>query len=489
MSIVTYHYRDEYGNVLYSKIRVQSAIDSNQKQFYYEREIDGKKVQGLGSSRRVLYRLPELLLSIAAGNTIFLVEGEKDVETLRAQGLAATTSMTSWLEEYTQVLHNANVVILYDNDKAGIKRRDLLCKALHERVKSLRVVDLPGLEYREKHGLDITDWLERGNTVDQLQILVNETPCYSPPEVPKSNTDTASPVLFALTCDELLAWDLPPREMLLLPFFPSQGLVMLVAKRGVGKTHIALGIACAVATGGTFLKWTAPTPKKVLYIDGEMPGVVMIERMRMIIEMVGKNPGAYLKTITPDRQDFVLPDLASAEGRKAFEPLIRDAELVIIDNISCLFRSGGENESESWQEVQEWALDLRRRGKSVLFVHHAGKSGAQRGTSKREDILDTVVMLRHAEGYKSHEGASFDVIFDKARHFTGNDARGFHACLCKEDDKSRWQLSELSDDDEIKNVVTKKQSGATIAKIAEETGLTKSQVETRIKKGKESGLL
>ena len=67
----------------------------------------------------------------------------------------------------------------------------------------------------------------------------------------------------------------------------------------------------------------------------------------------------------------------------------------MVDSLSTLCRSGVENESESWLPVQEWALRLRRNGVSVLFVHHAGKSGKQRGTSRREDVLDTIFHVIH----------------------------------------------------------------------------------------------
>ena len=66
---------------------------------------------------------------------------------------------------------------------------------------------------------------------------------------------------------------------------------------------------------------------------------------------------------------------------------------MILDNLSALCVSGKENEGESWLPVQRWALRLRQRGISVLFVHHAGKGGAQRGTSRREDLLDVVINL------------------------------------------------------------------------------------------------
>src|SRR5215470_9289787 len=68
-----------------------------------------------------------------------------------------------------------------------------------------------------------------------------------------------------------LAEPIPPRESLLSPILLEQSLAMIHAWRGVGKTHVALGIAYAVASGGSFLGWKAERPRKVLYLDGEMP--------------------------------------------------------------------------------------------------------------------------------------------------------------------------------------------------------------------------
>lgn len=210
----------------------------------------------------------------------------------------------------------------------------------------------------------------------------------------------------------------------------------------------------------------------------------------MIEAMSGANaaPG-FLKILTPDLQTAPMPDLSTPEGRLALEPLLGDVDLVIVDNISCLFRSGSENEAESWQEAQEWALDLRRRGKSILFVHHAGKSGVQRGTSKREDILDTVIILKHPEDYKPEEGARFEVHFDKTRSFAGDDARPFLAQLVQEDGIYSWVLAATAEDEEIAKIATMRSNGSTIEHIADQTKLTKSQVETRIKKAKEQKML
>jgi len=59
-----------------------------------------------------------------------------------------------------------------------------------------------------------------------------------------------------------------------------------------------------------------------------------------------------------------------------------------------------QNDAESRVPVAEWALELRRQGKAVLFVAHAGKSKQQRGTSKKDDVMDVVIKLGHTQDYQ-----------------------------------------------------------------------------------------
>ena len=87
------------------------------------------------------------------------------------------------------------------------------------------------------------------------------------------------PPAFAPSASDFLAMEFPPRRMLLAPWLPMGGLAMLFAPRGVGKTHIALEVAYAVATASSFLRWHAPEPHPVLIIDGEMPAGTLQERL------------------------------------------------------------------------------------------------------------------------------------------------------------------------------------------------------------------
>jgi putative DNA primase/helicase len=257
------------------------------------------------------------------------------------------------------------------------------------------------------------------------------------------SAETYSPPIEAVTLGDFLRRDFPPREMLLAPWMPVKGIALAFAPRGIGKTHFALGTAYAVASGGEFLKWAAPKPRKVLVIDGEMPAIALKERWQEIVDKSPMEPPSedYVRLLCADICEAGLPDLSTVEGQQKIEPFIGDAELIIVDNLSTLCRSGKENESESWGIVQAWALQQRRAGRSVLFIHHAGKGGEQRGTSKREDVLDSVVKLSLPEDYGPSDGARFVVAFTKSRGFYGADAEPFEAGLRD----GVWSIKDIED--------------------------------------------
>ena len=140
----------------------------------------------------------------------------------------------------------------------------------------------------------------------------------------------------------------------------------------------------------------------------------------------------FLKNVriyTPDQQNDRIVDISDPKWHPALQDAIGDAELVIVDNLSCLARSSGnENEAESWLPLQDWGLKQRRLGKAVIFMHHAGKGGQQRGTSRKEDILNVTINLRQPTDYSPESGAFFEVRFEKGRECYGDDTKPFEAC-------------------------------------------------------------
>ncbi len=310
-------------------------------------------------------------------------------------------------------------------------------------------------------------------------------------DTPRQDIADAPTSLVVSELGAFLAEKFPPREPILAPIIMRQSLSMIHAWRGIGKTHVALGIAYAVASGGTFLRWTADRPRKVIFIDGEMPGTVLQDRLaRIVATAPNEAPDGYFKLITPDQQSGAMPDLATEEGQEAVDRIVEqnETELIVVDNLSCLVRRGGkENEAESWLNVAEWALKHRARGRSVLFVHHSGKNGQQRGTSKREDLLDTVITLRRPPAYDPAAGAVFEVHFEKARGLYGKDCEPFEAKLTTDaQGKQSWATRNVIDGT-VERAVELHNLGLSQKEIADELGLNKSSVCRAMKKAETEG--
>lgn len=294
----------------------------------------------------------------------------------------------------------------------------------------------------------------------------------------KSMNQTTKPTndpIEPIDLNDFLNLELPKRELILSPWLPEQGLAMVYATRGVGKTLFSLSVGLAVATGGRLLRFDAPCPRRVLFVDGEMPASAMQERLRNLLDGNGQPrpaPG-YFRLITPDLVPGAIPDISRRLGQEELKRHLGDVELLILDNLSCLCRSGVENESESWIPVQEFLLDLRQQGITVLLVHHAGKSGKQRGTSKREDVLDTVISLRHPADYKPGDGARFILNFEKNRHFMGDEASGFEVSVSNDlTDEIRWTISSNVDLERAAGDL--KAAGKSSSEIAADLGVSKS---------------
>jgi putative DNA primase/helicase len=132
---------------------------------------------------------------------------------------------------------------------------------------------------------------------------------------------------------------------------------------------------------------------------------------------------------------------------------------------------------------------LRRRGISVLIIHHAGKDGQQRGTSRREDVLDTSISLRRPSDYKATEGARFEIHIEKGRGIYGEAGKPFEARYEVRDGVAEWTIREIEDVNRVR-VAALLDDGLSVRDIADEIGISKSAVhrlKTEIEVAKGSG--
>jgi 5S rRNA maturation endonuclease (ribonuclease M5) len=170
--VAIYDYRDEAGQLLFQSVRYEPKRFAQRQP-----RQDGRWIWNLNAVRLVLYRLPELLKAMQARATILLVEGEKDVDRLRALGFAATCNPLGagkWLPEYTAALKGARLVILPDNDGPGLAHAQKAAAALHGAALALVIVRVP-----EPHK-DVSDWIAAGAKKADLDRLIESAKPWTP---------------------------------------------------------------------------------------------------------------------------------------------------------------------------------------------------------------------------------------------------------------------------------------------------------------------
>lgn len=300
--------------------------------------------------------------------------------------------------------------------------------------------------------------------------------------LPKPSTTVKSSVK-SLSLTEFLSTPFAKKEHYLGPFV-KQGVSLVYAATGVGKTHFCIGVAFAIASGGDFLRWKCEEKARVLYIDGELPGHYLKSMLKPLYE-AASDKNISFNIITPDAQEnSMLPNLGTQEGQASIQPMIDNADVIFVDNLSTLIRSGKENEAEYWIPVQSWFLRLRQMGKSVIFVHHAGKGaeGSFRGTSKITDAVDLAVALKSPVGHKAEDGCVFDVSFPKYRHYRKGDATEFQAkYINTEFGPPSWEWKEL-DEVNSNKILELHEAGLKPKEISADLGVAPKTVYKHLKK-------
>lgn len=200
--------------------------------------------------------------------------------------------------------------------------------------------------------------------------------------------------------------------------------------RGIGKTFLRDAISLCLTRNLDLGPLKCENPASVLIVDGEMSLHLLKER-----QSLSQNLGKPLKPLDIIANEQIYQagspviNLIDITWRDAFIELIKTMDdrwdVIIFDNLSSFLPGVKENDSEAWGPINGFFLQLRWLGKAVIFVHHAGKSGDQRGTSCREDQLDFVLKLTPAARHNPEAGCRFDATFTKARSLVGAEAAPF----------------------------------------------------------------
>jgi hypothetical protein len=181
--VAIYDYTDEAGCLRFQVVRLSDKA-------FYQRRPDGKGgwINNLGALPRLLYRLPELHRDMAENPDafVYIPEGEKDVDAVRALGLIAVCNpggAGKWKAYYNEALRGRRVVVLPDNDDAGRGHARQVGQHLQGVAASVQLLELPDLP----QGGDVSDWLAAGGTAEELLRLAHSAPPFW------SGADTAGP--------------------------------------------------------------------------------------------------------------------------------------------------------------------------------------------------------------------------------------------------------------------------------------------------------
>ncbi|HKI11134.1 MAG TPA: hypothetical protein VKA02_03395 [Candidatus Acidoferrum sp.] len=163
-----YVYSDECGAPLFEVVRRPGKK-------FFQRKPDG--TPGLDGVRRVPYRLNEVVLA----EQVFLPEGEKDAESLRAIGLIASTNpggANGWRPEFAGYFRGKAVIVMPDQDAPGYSWAERVLHDLTPVARTLKRIDLPGLKFGS--GGDVTDWLAAGHKKEELLTIIGKTDFWPP---------------------------------------------------------------------------------------------------------------------------------------------------------------------------------------------------------------------------------------------------------------------------------------------------------------------
>ena len=383
--VAVYDYTDEAGVLLFQVVRKEGHS-------FFQRRPDGHGgwVNNLGKTPRVLYQLPEVLAAVAARSTVFVAEGEKDVEALRQAGEHATCNPMGagkWRPEHARALHGAaEVIVVADRDEPGRDHAQKVAASLTGHVDHVVIAEAAA-------GKDAFDHLGAGRTVDELTVTYDSED-HDPATAP-GDADSDG-WLAPLDWQQFWTKEDHVNEWAIEPIVPAGRQVSVWARAKVGKSLLALDCAAAAATGASILGQPRRDPIDVVYLDLEMTADDLRERLTDLGYGPDTNLGRLHYYFGP-----VPPLDGPVGGEWAAAVCSRwKAALFVVDTMARAV-TGDENSSDTYRNFQaHTGAALRRAGCAVWINDHGGKDArqGQRGSSAKEDGVDVVYQLSATGG-------------------------------------------------------------------------------------------
>jgi len=416
---------------------------------------------GIPEGRKVPYHADELVEAIALGKRVYVVEGEKAADRMRAAGLTATCSpggACKWPDHFAEWFAGSDVTILPDADEPGRKHAAKVRANLEGAAASVRVIHLPGLI----PGGDVWDYLAAGGDPDAIANMREGPP-------PRGHMAA-----------ELWGMMFPAIKYA-VPLYIAEGLTLLAGAPKRGKSWLALDLCCAVAWGGFTLGDKHCTEGDVLYCALEDSPRRMKSRLHTLCDAAGRAPPRLTVWFGSD-----LPRLGQGceEALREWLTSHPDPRLIVIDTLNYI-RPERTRDEDPYSYDYRSATTLQRLASefavAIVLIHHTRKTAADdylesiSGTNGLTGGSDAVIVLeRQGDGSTVFKGR-------------GRDIEEFELAVRFDKDECRWRV--LGDPTETRQSDTRskildhmREAGwfMTPAEIAANTGLRPNVVSQQL---------
>lgn len=401
--IAEYIYTDLYGSPVAKKLRYSN------KSFCWLKPDDKGGWRKGRNGKAPLYNQ----FNVKDFDMLYIVEGEKDVETLRAYNIPAISlpdgSKSKWQPEYTEFLNGRSVAIIQDNDEPGRAYAEMIAGKLKGKVNSIKVIDLFLIWLDMPLKADITDYINSGHDIDQLPQLLNFTNEW----VPGSTQTRTESSISAISASDLQKTYLPPTKFLVDKILP-EGTSMICAPSKIGKSWFVLDMGLAIASGTSFMKYTT-NQNGVLYLALEDSLTRLKDRMNKILCFTQPPKSFYFATKAPTLDNNLLDEI---------DKLINvhpEIKLIIIDTLQKIRGLSQGREAAYAQDYREMGTlkdYADTHNISIFFVHH---------TRKMKDESDPFNMVSGTNGIMGVADTIFTMLKEKRQdknailHITGRD--------------------------------------------------------------------
>jgi AAA domain/CHC2 zinc finger len=402
--VCAYSYHDAFETERYQVVRYADPKSFSQRRPDPARP--GAWIENLQGVDLVPYRLPELIEAIATGFTIYLVEGEKDVEAARGLGLVATTTAMGiagrghWERGiYDNYFAGADVVLVPDQDADDNKGR-ALAQVIGKRLKPVaarvRILTLPAK--------DLSAWIDQGGTREAFDHLTPEdlvtnghdhappdwepAPDWEPP--PEPHTAAAAGPVAVIYPLPIVGEDIPRRQWIVPTLLLRRCVSVMVAPPGSGKSLLTLQLGLMMASGHPWGGWRPRGAVRTLIINSEDDADEMRRRLYAGIRVMQLDEIAMLDRIAlADAPETIVIAKADSKTKTVIaQPMAQRIvatiieggfDVVIVDPFAETFEGDENSNSElKWAAVL-WREIARKTNCAILLVHHTRKYGAEAG--------------------------------------------------------------------------------------------------------------